>query len=55
MFIGEGEITFYGIFDILSAFFYGKETLPDGRGTALMFAMILIVLCWFGWPHHRAL
>ena len=30
MFIGEGEITLNGIFDILSASFYSKETLPDG-------------------------
>ena len=55
MFIGEGEITLNGIFDILSASFYGKKTLPDGRGTGLMFGMILVVLCWFGFRHHRAL
>jgi hypothetical protein len=48
MFIGEDEITLNGIFDILSASFYSEETLPDGRGTALMFGMILVVLCWFG-------
>jgi hypothetical protein len=42
-------------FSIFYRLFYGKETLPDGRGTALMFGMILVVLCWFGWSHHRAL
>ncbi len=47
MFIGEGEITLNGIFDILSASFYGKETLPDGRGTALIWNDISrAVLVW---------
>ena len=55
MFIGEGEITLNGIFDILSAFSYSKETLSDRRGTALMFEVILVVLCWFGWRYNRAL
>jgi hypothetical protein len=38
MFIGEGEITLNGTFHILPASFCAKETVPDGPGTALMFA-----------------